>query len=286
MKPAFENINAINDSSFLIRKFEEKSFKAPFHFHPEYELTLILNGSGKRYVGTHMSDYFSDDLVLLGSNLPHCWKTEKAAQHSISGSVVLHFGHAFLGVDFFKKAEMKSIQDLLNNSNYGIQFTGNISIIKNKMVAVLTEKSAFKKLLLLLEILNELSNTKKYKLLNKQNLFAALPTVEKERMNLVTAYIVENFREKTSLDKAAEAANMTPQSFCKYFKKISRKTFIEVVNDYRIDFAMQELVHTDKTITQIGFESGFNDISNFYKTFKKRRQLSPLTYRNMFVKNL
>lgn len=105
-------------------------------------------------------------------------------------------------------------------------------------------------------------------------------------MNLVTAYIVENFREKTSLDKAAEAANMTPQSFCKYFKKISRKTFIEVVNDYRIDFAMQELVHTDKTITQIGFESGFNDISNFYKTFKKRRQLSPLTYRNMFVKNL
>jgi AraC-like DNA-binding protein len=134
--------------------------------------------------------------------------------------------------------------------------------------------------------LDELSNTKKYKLLNKQNLFAALPTVEKERMNLVTAYIVENFREKTSLDKAAEAANMTPQSFCKYFKKISRKTFIEVVNDYRIDFAMQELVHTDKTITQIGFESGFNDISNFYKTFKKRRQLSPLTYRNMFVKNL
>jgi AraC-like DNA-binding protein len=79
---------------------------------------------------------------------------------------------------------------------------------------------------------------------------------------------------------------MTPQAFCKYFKKISRKTFIEVVNDYRIDFAMQELVHTNKPVTQIGFESGFNDISNFYKTFKDRRQVSPLSYRNLFVKQL
>jgi len=105
-------------------------------------------------------------------------------------------------------------------------------------------------------------------------------------MNAVTAYIVENFREKISLNKAAKTANMTPQAFCKYFKRISRKTFIEVVTDYRIDFAMQELVHTNKPITQIGFESGFNDISNFYKTFKERRQLSPLAYRNMFVNNL
>lgn len=286
MKPAFENISALNTSSFLARKFEEKSFKAPFHFHPEYELTLILAGTGKRYVGTHLGDYFPDDLVLLGSNVPHCWKTEKAEQYPLSGSVVIHFSPAFLGNDFFDRPEMKNIQQLLTNSNYGIQFTGDISLLKNKMLAILTEKAAFKKLLLLLEILDDLSNRKRSRLLNKQNPFTALPVVEKERMNVVTAYIVEHFRDKISLNKAAKVAHMTPQAFCKYFKKISRKTFIEVVNDYRIDYAMQELVHTNKPVTQIGFESGFNDISNFYKTFKDRRQLSPLSYRNMFVKHL
>jgi AraC-like DNA-binding protein len=286
VKPAFENISALNNSSFLARKFEEKKFKAPFHFHPEYELTMILNGCGKRYVGTHLGDYFPDDLVLLGSNVPHCWKTEHTEQQPVSSSVVIHFSPSFLGVDFFNRPEMKSIQQLLNNSNYGIQFTGDINLVKKKMLAIFKEKAAFKKLLLLLEILDELSNRKKSKLLNKQNLFTALPVAEKERMNAVTAYIVDNFREKISLNKAANAVHMTPQAFCKYFKKISRKTFIEVVNDYRIDFAMQELVHTNKPVNQVGFESGFNDISNFYKTFKDRRQVSPLSYRNLFVKQL
>jgi AraC-like DNA-binding protein len=286
VKPAFENISALNNSSFLARKFEEKKFKAPFHFHPEYELTMILNGCGKRYVGTHLGDYFPDDLVLLGSNVPHCWKTEHTEQQPVSSSLVIHFSPSFLGVDFFSRPEMKSIQQLLNDSNYGIQFTGDINVVKKKMLAIFKEKAAFKKLLLLLEILDELSNRKKSKLLNKQNLFTALPVAEKERMNAITAYIVDNFREKISLNKAANAVHMTPQAFCKYFKKISRKTFIDVVNDYRIDFATQELVHTNKPVTQIGFESGFNDISNFYKTFKDRRQVSPLSYRNLFVKQL
>lgn len=286
MKPAFENISSQQNSSFLVRKFEEREFKAPFHFHPEYELTLILNGIGKRYVGTHLADYFPDDLVLLGSNVPHCWKSERNSQQAFSSSVVIHFNRVFLGDDFFGKPEMKNIQQLLHNSNYGIQFTGDIGNVKKMMVAILQEKSAFKKMLLLLETLDELSNKKKHRLLNKQNLFTSLPVIEKERMSAVTAYIVENFRGKIVLNKAAKTANMTPQAFCRYFKKISRKTFIEVVNDYRIDFAMQALVHTSKPITQIGFESGFNDISNFYKTFKERRQLSPMAYRNMFLKEL
>ena len=286
MKPAFETISSSGSSSFLVRKFEEKVFKAPYHFHPEYELTLIINGWGKRYVGTHMSDYFPGDLVLLGSNVPHCWKTENTMPGETSSSVVIHFNPDFMGADFFGKPEIKSIIQLLNNSNYGIQFIGDTAAFKNKMILLLKEKNTFKKLMMLLETLYELSITKNYTLLNKQNLFAALPSTEKERMNAVTAYIVENFREKISLNKAAREANMTPQAFCKYFKKISRKTFMEAVTDYRIDFAIEELVHTNKPVTQIGFDSGFNDISNFYKTFKGRLKLSRLAYRNMFIKKL
>ena len=106
-----------------------------------------------------------------------------------------------------------------------------------------------------------------------------------ERMNAVMAYIVDNFQSTITLAGAAAAASMTPEAFCKYFKKITRKTFIEAVNDYRVDFAVRQLLHTDKQVAQIGFDSGFNDISNFHKTFKARLHTSPLYYRNSFLKN-
>ncbi len=285
IKPSFETINSIVDNSFLVREFKEESFSAPYHFHPEYELTLIVNGCGKRYVGTHMADYFKDDLVLLGSNVAHCWKTENALPGENSNSVVIQFQPDFLGAGFFDTPEMKSIFGLLNKSNYGIQFMGNISWFKNKMITILNEGIGFKKVILLLEILDALAANNNYRLLNTHDLFAQLPLPEKERMNAVTAYIVDNFREKISLGKAAAAANMTPQGFCKYFKKTNRKTFIAAVTDYRIDFARQELVHTNKPVNQICFESGFNDHAHFYKTFKKRLKISPLNYRNGFTKN-
>ena len=285
MKPAFENIN-IGNSSFLVRKFEEKRFAAPYHYHPEFELTLILKGRGKRYVGTNMNDYFPGDLVLLGSNMPHCWKTNDSDNKEMSESVVIQFLTDFMGKDFFYKPETKNILRLLNKSVHGIQFTGDTIYCKQRMTALVSEKDPLKKFLLLLEILQELAGTNHYMLLNSQSIYSGLPFAETERINAVFAYIVENFQDKVTLQRAASAANMTPHAFCKYFKKISRKTFIEAIIDYRIDFAVKELINTAKPIEQIGFESGFNDISNFYKTFKERRKTSPLNYRNSFIKKL
>ncbi len=285
MKPAFENINSGN-ASFLVRKFEEKSFAAPYHFHPEYELTLILQGTGKRYVGTNMNDYYPGDLVLLGANVPHCWKTEPGSNDGMSGSIVIQFLPDFMGGDFLQKPELSHILQLLNSSKHGIQFTGDTSLCKQKMISLADEQNGFHRLIWMLEILEELAGMEQTILLNNQNIYTELPQVEKERMNAVLAYIVENFQEKVTLQAAAATANMTPHAFCKYFKKINRKTFIEAVIDYRINYAMKELVHTDKAVEQIGFDSGFNDISNFYKTFKDRKKMSPLSYRNSFIKQL
>ena len=284
MKATFEALNSGNNS-FLVRKFKEKRFAAPYHFHPEYELTLILKGCGKRYVGTHMTDYFPDDLVLLGSNLPHCWKTENEPK-AYSVSIVIQFTKDFLGKDFFSKPEMSQILLLLNNSKHGIQFTKDISAIQQKMIDLCDEKNAFKKLYFLLDILYELASANDYVLLDTENKYAELSTTEKERINLVMAYIVENFQQQISLTDAASTINMTTHAFCKYFKKITRKTFIEAVNDYRINFAVRQLVNTDKSVSQVGFESGFNDVSNFYKTFKERIKLSPLNYKKIYNKKI
>jgi len=286
MKPTFEPLTSSVNNSFLVRQFEEKCFSAPYHFHPEYELTWIVKGSGKRYVGTHMHDYFTGDLVLLGSSLPHCWKTENTKNGDHSNSVVIQFHPDFMGKDFFYKPEMKHIQRLLSNSQSGLQFTGDTRSLKEKMYLMTDEPHSFKKWILLMDILHELASTKEYTLLSQEAPAPELSALEKARMNTCIAYIVENFRNKISLQDAAALVNMTPHAFCRYFKKLNRKTFIEAVTDYRVDFAVRQLIHTDNSISSIGLNSGFNDISNFHKTFKSRMKLSPLSYRNTFIKKL
>ncbi len=283
MKASFESIKASRHRSFIARRFEEKSFSAPYHFHPEYELTLIVSGTGKRYVGSHMNDYAAGDLVLLGSNLPHCWKSAKASGTKKSVSVVIQFQQSFLGDGFFSAPETKSILRLLNNSSHGIQFTGNTLAARQQIQHIPDEPDSFNQLLDVLSVLHQLAGTKDYVLLENQHAYPLLSLNEQERIHAAMAYVVESFQRPISLTAVASRVNMTPEAFCKYFKKITRKTFIEVVNDYRIDFAIGQLINTEKSIVQVGFDSGFNDMSNFYKTFKDRTKYSPLNYRKTFM---
>ena len=285
MKPSFESLATSQMNSFLIRKFEEKAFSAPYHFHTELELTFIVNGTGKRYVGTNMQNFSPGDFVLLGSGVPHCWKSDKMKRKQKCSSIVVQFLPNFLGDAFFEKPEMKPVFQLLKKSNSGLRFTTNGDVYKNKMEWLLQEQDNCKRLLLFLDLLHQLSLSKKYILLDKQKQPTLLSDSEQQRIQTVTAYIIEHFKKDVSLSEAAKAINMTPQSFCKYFKRLTRKTFIEIVTDYRVDFAVQQLVQTELSISQIGFGSGFNDISHFHKTFKARMNISPLQYRNAFLKN-
>jgi AraC-like DNA-binding protein len=285
MKPAFESLSSFKHQSFLVKKFGEECFSAPYHFHPEYELVFILGGSGKRYVGTNMNDFYPGDLVLLGTNLPHCWKKEQTTKEEKSGSVVVQFQKEFLGNDFFDKPEMINALQMLQKSSNGLHFIGNTTMYENKMLQLFEEKNSFKKIILFLDLLHELSFNKSYSLLEQQSQTTLSPA-EQHRIHIAMAYIVEHFKNDVSLTGAAAAVNMAPQSFCKYFKKHTRKTFMEAVTDYRVDYAAQQLIHTNQSISQIGFDSGFNDISNFHKTFRARMQLSPLSYRNTFLQKL
>ncbi|HEY4288143.1 MAG TPA: AraC family transcriptional regulator [Puia sp.] len=285
MKPAFEAVKTSANHSFVIRKFTEVRFSAPYHYHPEYELTLIVKGTGKRFVGSHMQDYTAGDLVLLGDNMPHCWKTtEEVTGESVS--IVVHFRKEFLGDRFFDIPEMESILNMLNESRNGLHFKGDTTPIGNRMLALLQEKNRYSKLILLLDLLQHLATSSRYTMLQKKNEFESLSLPDKDKIHKIIAYIVDHFQQDISLDAAAGIANMSPTAFCKYFKRITRKTFIEAVNDYRIDSAIRELVNTDKSISQVCFDSGFNDVSNFHRTFKSKVNISPLQYRNTFRKKL
>ena len=281
LKASLEVISAPQSASFVIQRFDKKGFEAPFHYHPEYELTYITEGEGRRFVGNNMSGFQNNDIVLIGSNLPHCWKLAK--KNSKAGSIVIQFRSEFLRNDFFKFPEMNNIQKLLVRCGSGIEFNGKIKdMVKENMISALTEKNDFKKLMILLNILNKLSLTKDFNLLNKNNITAEQSDDNRERISKVFAYIVDHFRNEVSLDKAAQTIGMTPNAFCKYFKKITRKTFMETVIDYRINFATQQLIETDKSIADICFDCGFRDISHFYKMFTFRKQISPSGYRKQF----
>jgi AraC-like DNA-binding protein len=288
IKASYEVLQPANSQSFLVRKFDKLAFDAPYHFHDEYELTCVIKGSGKRYVGSHMEDFVSGDLVLLGPNLPHCWKLEPGeVMPADASAIVIQFNDAFLGDEFFNKFELQHIKQLFQKSGSGILFHSDTQVEVSKLLLQLVEeKSNFRILICLLEVLQRMASSDEYILLDQHRIIAERTLTERERINPVLAYLVENFRKQVSLDAAASIANMTTNAFCKYFKKVTRKTFMETIIEYRLNYAIQQLVQTDKPISEISFESGFGDVSHFYKMFKAKMNLSPLNYRKRFMRNL
>lgn len=285
LKPTFESLHTQSGQSFLVRYFEEKAFPAPYHYHPELELTHIIKGEGQRYVGTDMSPYTAGDLVMLGPDLPHCWKSENTGREAVNAiSVVLQFKQDCFGADFFERNEMSPIKKLLERSHLGICFHGATADIGGaRLLQLETETDPFRKMIAFLEILQLLAASPEYILLNKEpgHLWRSS---DPSRINRVLAYIVDHFREDISLERAAEISGMTTTAFCKFFKKTTRKTFIETVTEYRLHYATQQLAHTDQPVSQISFESGFGDVSHFYKTFRRKKKMSPLRYRNRIRK--
>jgi len=288
IKASFEVLQPLGMQSFILRRFDKFGYDAPYHYHPEFELTYIIKGHGKRYVGSRLDEFDTGDLVLMGPNLPHCWKLETPVEESEgAGAVVIQFAADFLGDAFFQRDELQHIKLMLKKSSAGICFKGKARERVNKKILKLTEENDhFKILMGMLDILQDLAVSKEYQLLNEQKEAEEQQAYDQERINPVFAYLVENFRNQVSLDEVASVANMTPNAFCKFFKRITRKTFMETVITYRLNYAIQQLVQTDYPISQVAFESGFGDVSHFYKTFKQKMKMSPLSYRKRFTVSL
>ncbi len=284
LKPTFESLLTLAGHSFLARQFNEKAFLAPYHYHPELELTLILKGEGRRYVGNNMSLFTEGDLILLGAGLPHCWKLEEEVTHKKTAStVVLQFREDCFGKGFFQRNEMRSVRTLLQKSGAGIQFYGHTAAAAaNRLQYIERENHPFKKMIAFLELLQLLSEANELILLNKEGEALLHSLDDQSRINKIMAYIVDHFRQQITLENAAAIASMTTTAFCKYFKRATRKTFVETVTEFRISYAMQQLVNTDHPVSHICFESGFGDLSFFYKTFRQRIKMSPLQYRKKF----
>ncbi len=279
-KPAFEVIEPDFGHSFTYQKFDESigNKNNAWHFHPELELVYVNGGNGKRQIGSHISYYTGGDLILIGSNLPHCGFTDKLTGNK--SETVVQMKQDFLGNEFFNIPEMKKIQNLFEICKGGIAFYGNTKIKIGEKIEVLEYQTDFQRLLSILNILNELGNSKEFKILNAEGFSMETEIKDNDRINIVFNHVKTNFKEEISLEEIADLVSMTVPSFCRYFKKITNKTFTKFVNEYRLVHASKLLAEQPMSITEVCFESGFNNFSHFNKSFKTFTGKSPSEYRN------
>lgn len=280
MKPLFEKIPLTQQSSFEIREFKLPQFDMPLHFHPELELTWIVAGKGRRIVGDSIADYDEGDLVMIGPNLSHYWYSDKEyAKAKPSHSVVIHFNEDFVGKQFFRLPEMTSIHKLLKKTSRGIKVDHSVrDEITGRMQKLLTLDGS-RRIFDLLDILDILAQSDNHVLLSSQGFNQYVNSVDCERVNKVCQYVFENFTAEVNLNKAASIIHMNPPAFCFYFKKRTCKNFSQFVNEIRIGHACKLLMETEKTVLEICFASGFNNLSNFNRRFKELHQVSPSVYR-------
>jgi AraC-like DNA-binding protein len=283
MKASLEQLANTTDGSFLFRQFNLPYFDAPYHFHPEFELTLILKSEGKRFVGNQVADFKEGDLVLLGSNVPHCWKNDGIGNENSARSIVVQFKEDFLGEGFFKKSETQPIRSLLDKAKSGVLISGKTRDRVAREMIFLQTVPPFQKLLGLLDLLNTIATSKDFEIIDNQPDKYDLSAVDMERINKVYAYVIEHYTQDIHLETAAHITNMTETAFCRYFKKITKKTFLDLVTEFRIKHACNLLNSTDKQVAEVCFESGFGNISHFNKQFKVVTGYSPLNYRKMFL---
>jgi AraC-like DNA-binding protein len=279
MKAIFEQVSTNPKASFIHKFLEVPSFDAPFHFHPQLELTWIVKGSGMRYVGRSVQAFQEGDLVLLGPNLPHCWINQKT-EETVAAHVI-QFEQHFLGRDFFKLPEMASINSLIDRSKSGYLIANPTrGIIQNK-IQQLSSSPPLQKVTCLLEILEEIAHAQNLMPLDESMVKLNRDLPQTERFNAVISFLIQNYKQEIHLEQMAELVHMTPSSFCRFFKGVMKKTLMEVVMEFRIKHACHLLTTTDLTISQVAMESGFGDLPYFNRRFKKMMACNPSIYRRL-----
>ncbi|GAB3427327.1 AraC family transcriptional regulator [Niabella aquatica] len=282
MKPILIKNSPPPDHSFSIEERISKRFSVPYHFHHEYELTAILKGKGSRFVGNNISRFDDTDMVLIGKNLPHHWhndNTEEETPEDYIRAIILKFDADFNGIRIFDLPENYQIQRILSKADKGIRIIGETFDRLIHLMERLLNAKGPERISLLLKILNEIAISSDIEVLSDTEYLPQVKENDIDRMNRVYDYILRHYLGKISLPEAASVACMNETAFCKYFKKRYGKTFIQVVNETKISHACRQLMEDDVTVTEVCYSSGFNNISNFTKSFKKIMGVSPNEYK-------
>jgi len=282
MEYIFEKIHVPDKHSFIAREIQLAERKPRIHSHKNFELNFIASGAGRRIVGNNISSFDTNDLVLLGPNLPHSWEILESGKNTPPKCITIHFYENIIRSDFFNIPELEEVFNLLKKADKGIAFKGSKAGKIRTNLEDLVNLTGLESYIQLLNVFNKLLHIEDIEILADTSNYSADFAKDLGQINQVFEYVFLNIEEGIKLNEAAEIVNMAPGSFCRYFKKKTNITFMEYVKEVRIGLAAKMIVETDKSITQICYESGYNNLANFNHYFKSVMNCTPSEYRKLY----
>lgn len=278
MKAYLEQLLIPNNSLYVAKAHKLPAYTTPHHFHRELELKYFIKGYGKGYLGDTIYDYGEQEVILIGSNIPHHWTS--GPHFSDSGlyaeSIYIQFTEECLGDDFLSKNENLPLRELLYQSKQCLRWVGKPVDEMAKLFHLLLHAQGIEKTLGFIQLLHTLSKNLPYAQTFTVKKIPVFNTCDK--IQKVYNYLITQFKYEISLDKAAEIAQMDKTAFCRFFKQRTKKTFSDYVNELRINHAVALITQQKKSVQNACFESGFNNISYFNRKFKQLYGCTPKQY--------
>lgn len=278
MKPVLFKIPQTGQSSIRVQEEQLPYFYDKLHYHPEWQLTLLLKGTGTYLIGDRIGRFQPGDLLLLGANLPHVLRCDEEYYQTEVGvhAITLFFHQHSFGTGFLDLPESRPLRALLDQASRGLAFSSDARSVRDRMQK-LGSLSGLEQLLEALHILHDLSRQLAEPL---SGLAYAEPRrdADTEKLNDVFDFMMRHYARAISLSEVASVAHLSDTAFCRYFKTRTGKTFSEFLNDIRVSHACRLLLRGKQNISEIAFQCGFNNLSNFNRRFKQITGLTPGHY--------
>ncbi len=269
--------------SFFVDRKTIPYFGVDWHYHEELELLYPIKGTGVRIVGDSMEYFNENELVLLGSEIPHLFKNEQSDSTAEVDYIVIKFKPALINKFIENVPEFSNVKRLIIGSRRGIIFQHHHSISLLKKIINITESSGAPRLIMLLDLLHHLSQIESVRSLASEGFkLKAGNSQEEGRLQRVINFIVENYVREISLQELSDLSYMTTNSFCRYFKDRTGKTAFQFIREYRVSRACQMIINSRKSISQICHDTGFNSFSSFNRVFKSIKGISASEYKKKY----
>lgn len=275
MRPPLHNGSKLTRHSFSVRQDIAPHTHNRWHHHPEVELIHFKKGEGTQFIGDSIKRFVSGDVILIGSHLPHYCRFDDALHTDIR---VAHFCENFWGDQFLQLPENAAIKTLLEHAKRGLQVTGQARQRVAELLEKLLHADGAARITYLIEILDTIACCKQLNALASAGFRHDLIESESDRIHSIYEYSLTNFKRKIQLEEIASVANINPNSFCRYFKSRTHKTFSQFLIEIRVGHACKLLAENNLSIKQLCHESGFNNFTSFHKYFKIITGKSPLNY--------
>lgn len=289
MKPLFHKVPTTIQSSYEVRHDKKPNFGKLWHYHPELELHYVIKGEGVRFIGDNISNFSSGELILLGENLPHTWRCNEEYYQGNNDfdveAIVIHFLPDCLGKDFINLPESFMIPKLFEKAKKGMVIHGKAKAALIRFIKNAPDANQIDKLIILLNILKLLSETEEYTEITASHAFYQSNESDSIRLNKICNHTLSNYKRDITLKEIADYSNLSVTSFCRYFKLMTKKTYYDFLIEIRISHACRLLIENKIPTENICFECGFNNVSNFYRHFKKVAGITPMEYKKRYLSN-